>query len=61
MYPWSERGLVEMRKKAEHDYKYEHKKNYRKMELYGKEFEVWDTESCGRKDCHHPMYSPLPL
>ncbi len=52
--------------RQQHDVDFPHQKEFWLEELvnpYGPNirYQMWKTHSCGQPDCHHPMYSPMPI
>lgn len=64
-----EEGLIRLQKKAYHEMQYGHEIEYFDQIIQGEVdgqmkqlyFHMWRTKSCGHKDCHHPLESPMPL
>jgi hypothetical protein len=52
--------------RQQHDVDFPHEKECWEEELvnpYGPNirYRMWKTKSCGQPDCHHPIYSPMPI
>ena len=63
---FSEANLDRAMREAQHDVDFGHEKEYWTEELdnpYGEpiRYEMWKTKYCGQPDCHHPLYSPMPI
>lgn len=63
---FSEDNLIKAEAMQRHDVQFPHRKEFWMEEIenpYGPNirYRMWKTYPCGQKNCHHPMYSPMPI